>query len=201
MTLGAGRFQLRNVTVTRYTDGKPRETVFAPTAEGSEGNATWTFWGMEAYGRDEQGQTYTLGGKRFDGKQETLATPAILQMASRPDEELTTQQLQEKAQTLHEAGNKKDARDAEVEIARRIMVPLGSFIFALVGAPLGITPNRASKGVGFGYSVLISFVYWDCASIYLYARTNGTLPPMLAVSLPNIAGVILGIYLIWRIRR
>ncbi len=89
----------------------------------------------------------------------------------------------------------------EVERARRIMVPLGSLIFALVGAPLGIAPSRTPKGVGFGYSILITFVYWIALQFSSTLGQNGTLPPVLAVAIPNIAGIALGIYLIWRVRR
>jgi lipopolysaccharide export system permease protein len=94
-----------------------------------------------------------------------------------------------------------EARGVEVEMARRFMVPLGSLIFALVGSPLGVTPNRTSKGVGFGYSILIAFVYWTALQFSSSLGQNGVLPPVLAVALPNIAGIILGIYLIKRVRR
>ncbi|MBC8136140.1 MAG: LptF/LptG family permease, partial [Fibrella sp.] len=119
----------------------------------------------------------------------------------RPNDELTTVQLQEKARILRSSNSIAEARGVEVEMARRIMVPLGSFIFALVGAPLGVTPNRASKGVGFGYSILITFVYWISLQFASTLGQNGVLPPVVAVALPNIAGIILGIYLIKRIRR
>jgi lipopolysaccharide export system permease protein len=157
--------------------------------------------GLEGFARDEQGQTRMLSSDSFEAKRITLATPEALLTSARPSDELTTQQLQEKARILRRSNSIAEARGVEVEMARRIMVPLSSFIFALVGAPLGVTPNRASKGVGFGYSILITFLYWISLQFASTLGQNGTLPPVIAVALPNIAGILLGIYLVKRARR
>ena len=200
-TIGAGKFRLKDVTLVRYVDGFPRETTFAATAEGGEGDVSWTLYGVRTVGTDESGQTYALSGSQIEGKREVLGTPESLLASSRPNIELTTRELGGKAKILRASGNIPDARAVEVEQARRVMLPLGSFIFALVGAPLGITPNRASKGVGFGYSVGITFLYWIALQFASVLGTNGVLPPVLAVALPNIAGVVLGVWLIFRARR
>lgn len=199
--IGGGKFRLTDVTVTHYTDGKPMRTIWAATAEGSIDSEEWEMWGFQGYARDEQGQTFLISSDRTESKKETLATPEVLLTSIRPNDELTTGQLQEKARILRASNSITEARGVEVEMARRIMVPLGSFIFALVGAPLGVTPNRASKGVGFGYSILITFLYWISLQFASTLGQNGTLPPVLAVALPNIAGVLLGIYLVKRVRR
>ncbi|MBC7805926.1 MAG: LptF/LptG family permease, partial [Akkermansiaceae bacterium] len=200
-TIGAGKFRLTDVTVTHYTDGKPVKTIGATTAEGNLDSADWVLWGVVAYGRDENGGSFASSEDLFKGVPETLATPEALLTSARPNDELTTGQLQEKARILRSSNSDAEARGVEVEMARRIMVPLGSFIFALVGAPLGVTPNRASKGVGFGYSILITFLYWILLQFASTLGQNGSLPPVLAVALPNIAGIMLGIYLIKRVRR
>ena len=200
-TIGAGRFRLTDVLIVRYVNGFPSDTTFAATAEGGDGDANWILYGVKLFGVYETGATYATSMPKFDGKRTELGTPESLLAGSRPNIELTTAQLGEKAQTLRVAGSLSDARAVEVEAARRVMVPLGSLIFALVGAPLGITPNRASKGVGFGYSVGITFLYWVTLQFASVLGTNGTLPPVLAVALPNIAGIALGVYLIVQMRR
>jgi len=200
-TIGGGRVRISDVTINHYVHGVPNETVFAATAEGGEANANWTLYGVTSFGYDGQRQTQYLSGKQLDGKQVDLASPEAFQIASRPNDELTNAQLGEKAQALRKDNAASDARAVEVEQARRIMVPLGSLIFALVGAPLGITPNRASKGVGFGYSILITFLYWIALQFASTLGISGALPPVLAVALPNIAGIALGIYLVLRVRR
>jgi len=200
-TIGAGRIRLNDVTINRFEEGKPTETIFCSSAEGSDDSANWVLSGARAFGVRPNGNSYRIGIDGFTGKQTTLATPGELLTASRPNEELTNAQLQEKVRALSVNGSNNDSRAVEVEMMKRFMVPLGTFIFALVGAPLGITPSRASKGVGFGYSVLISFVYWIALQIVSVLGRSGTLPPILAVALPNLAGIALGVYLIWRIRR
>lgn len=200
-TIGAGRVRITDVTINHYTNGVPTKTIYAATAEGGEENLNWTLYGVRAYGKYENGDTYHYANDSIKGEQTTLASPEAFQIASRPNEELTNAQLGEKAQALRKNNAASDARTVEVEQARRIMVPLSSLIFALVGAPLGIAPNRAAKGVGFGYSILITFLYWIALQFASSLGISGALPPVLAVALPNIAGLALGIYLIARVRR
>lgn len=200
-TIGAGKFRLTDVSVNHYINGKPVKTIWAATAEGNLESADWTMWGLQGFGQTEQGDAYIISSDITRSEQQTLATPEALLTSARPNDELTTGQLQEKAQILRSSNSVAEARAVEVEMARRIMVPLSSLIFAMVGAPLGVTPNRASKGVGFGYSILITFLYWISLQFASTLGQNGTLPPVLAVALPNIAGIVLGIYLVKRVRR
>jgi lipopolysaccharide export system permease protein len=199
-TIGGGKYRLRDVTAVFYTDNKPTRTVYAATAEGDFDSKDWSLYGYQAYSV-ENGFAVYHSAKTNEVREETLVSPEELATSVRPNDELTTAELRKKARILQRNGASADARDVEVEIARRILIPFGSLIFALVGAPLGITPNRASKGVGFGYSVLITTIYWILLQVASILGHNGTLPPVLAVSIPNIIGAALGIYLIWRAQR
>jgi len=74
---------------------------------------------------------------------------------------------------------------AQVELNNRYAVPLSSFLFALIGAPLALRPQRTTTAIAFGTSVVIIFVYyliWYNAS---WLGNNGRLSPVLASWLSN----------------
>ena len=53
-----------------------------------------------------------------------------------------------------------DTTEVVMEINKRFSLPLASFVFALVGAPLGIQKQRSSSSIGFGLSVIVIFFYY-----------------------------------------
>lgn len=80
-------------------------------------------------------------------------------------------------------------------------MPFASLVFAMVGAPLGVRPQRAGKGVGFGLSILIIFSYWISLNIAAFFGKSGLMPPLVAMWVPNIAGLVAAAYLIRRVLR
>ncbi len=51
-------------------------------------------------------------------------------------------------------------RDLMVELMKKFSIPLACFVFAFLGAPLGITSKRGGKGLGIGFSIIIIFIYY-----------------------------------------
>jgi lipopolysaccharide export system permease protein len=132
---------------------------------------------------------------------ENVGSPQALSVLSGLEAERTNSELRERARTHRLARNEKDALAAEVEIARRVAMPLATVIFALVGAPLGVAQRREGKGMGFAYAVAITFAYWMSQNLVTALAKGGALPPMLAMNLPNIVGLAIGIFLIRRVLR
>ena len=89
----------------------------------------------------------------------------------------------------------------EAELYQRVTVPLASLIFALVGVPLGLQPTRNSSSAGFAISVIIIFAYYALMTMGSALARSEALPPLLAVWLPNIIGLISGGLLIRRAAR
>lgn len=53
-----------------------------------------------------------------------------------------------------------DTTPIMMEVHRRFSLPMASFVFAIVGAPLGVQKQRSSSSIGFGLSVVIIFLYY-----------------------------------------
>ncbi len=84
----------------------------------------------------------------------------------------------------------------EVELYQRVTVPLASFVFALIGTPLGLQPHRSSSSIGLGLSIIIIFIYYAIMTVTTALGQGGALPPLLAAWLPDLIGMVVGAYLV-----
>ena len=127
------------------------------------------------------------------------ASPRQIVREQKDPEELTMKEL--KAQIRIMKTQYVDTSKLETELYQRITVPMASLIFALVGVPLGLQPTRNSSSAGFAMSVIIIFSYYALMTMANAIGRSGALSPMLAVWIPNIVGLIAGIFLIRKASR
>nr|WP_325191248.1 LptF/LptG family permease [uncultured Selenomonas sp.] len=114
-------------------------------------------------------------------------------------EEMTMRELRRQIavmQTQYVNTNKMEA-----ELYQRVSVPMASLIFTLIGVPLGLQPTRNTSSAGFAMSVIIIFFYYALMTMGNALARGGVLPPMLAVWIPNIVGIIAGLILLRRASR
>lgn len=84
----------------------------------------------------------------------------------------------------------------EVELYQRLTIPLASFVFAMIGTPLGLSSPRSSSSLGLGMSIIIIFIYYIILTITTALGKGGAIDPFLAAWIPNIIGILAGIYLV-----
>lgn len=198
-----GRGELRDVSVEQWQDGKPIAFIYAPRAVWQVGTATWAFFDYRGVKLLPDGGVFNLAasaGGTTEYKQ-SLDTPAQLMLLRARPEDTSTMQLRRRASLLRASGNQKGALSDDVEIAKRLSLPWASLAFALIGAPLGVRPQRGGKGVGFGLSVVITFCYWIALDVASVIGKSGVLSPSIALWLPNLACFCLGMFLIRRVLR
>ncbi|MDP3804217.1 MAG: LptF/LptG family permease, partial [Candidatus Omnitrophota bacterium] len=70
---------------------------------------------------------------------------------------------------------------------------IASFVLILVGIPLGIKSHRSEKSIGFGVSLVLFAVYWGFFLGGIALSLQGTVPPFIGVSLPNVVFLIFGV--------
>ncbi len=193
---------LSQVSVETWDNGRVVAHVYANRAKWTIGTAIWTL-SDDFYGAyyNTNGEVTGFSGASGDTREYKLGTPAELAALERPVDQASTSNLQERVRIFQRGGDTEKAREAQVEVGRRLQLPFASLVFALIGAALGVRSQRAGRGVGFGLSVIISFLYWIALQFVSILGRGGTLPPTLALALPNLLGVALGIYLIRRVLR
>ena len=89
-------------------------------------------------------------------------------------------------------------RSAETDLWSKLALPFSALVFTVIGAPLGLRPQRSSKITGWFLAILIIFGYYVLYTTMGYAARGGGLPPILAAFLPDIIGLALGGALVWR---
>ncbi len=81
------------------------------------------------------------------------------------------------------------------ELHSRFAFPFATFVFAILALPLGISNRRSGKGAGFTISILILLTYYIMLSFLRTIAEKGDIPPFLALWLPNLLFLVLGIIL------
>lgn len=98
--------------------------------------------------------------------------------------EISISELGRRLRTLREEG--KDVPENEaIELQRKYAVPTACIIFVILGSILGTFSKRSGKGVGFGISALIIFVFY-ALTIISETALRDKIPPAMTPWVPNI---------------
>ena len=84
-----------------------------------------------------------------------------------------------------------------VEFFKKHAIPFSCFIFAAIGAPIGMISRKAAKGLGFGASIIIFFIYYIIFMTCQYFSIKGILHPFIGVWASNIILLALSAVLIY----
>jgi lipopolysaccharide export system permease protein len=82
------------------------------------------------------------------------------------------------------------------ELHSRFAFPFASLVFAVVAVPLGMQNRRSGKSAGFSTSIGILLAYYVVQSLLRTLAEKEGLPPALALWLPNMIFLGLGLYLL-----
>ncbi len=124
---------------------------------------------------------------------EAQATPRLTQPAA----EMRTDELLWRARQ----SSPKDALEYEIEFHRRLALPIACLALALVGIPLGLSAKKGGKSTGFVVTIALVFLYYFISLAGLSMARQGKLPVAPALWLANLAFVVGGIALLWRVDR
>lgn len=126
-------------------------------------------------------------------------TPAAISQEQKKPEEMTIKELKQHIKALQR--EYVDTNTYEVELHQRLSIPMASFIFALIGTPLGLQPHRSSSSIGLGISIIIIFIYYTIMTVTTALGQGGAIPAALSAWIPNIIGVIAGFFLVRKASR
>jgi lipopolysaccharide export system permease protein len=113
----------------------------------------------------------------------------------------TFKQLSERIKLLEEKRiDQPQIRKLQVDYYSKLAIPFASFAFAMIAAPLGLRPTRASSSVGFGISVVIIFFYYISQALFR-GLGQAFLDPAIAAWLSNVMLMAIGVVLIHKASR
>lgn len=126
-------------------------------------------------------------------------SPGEIQQKQKDLDEMTIRELREQRMAYRAAH--EDTAEIDMTIQQRFSLPMASFIFALMGAPLGVQKPRSSSSIGFGLSVVIIFLYYAVMTFTGSMGKGHVIPPALAVWIPNLIALGVSLFLIRRVSR
>ncbi|MDU2063723.1 MAG: LptF/LptG family permease [Sporomusaceae bacterium] len=125
--------------------------------------------------------------------------PKAISRDQKKMEEMTIKELKQEIKLLK--GQYVNTNNYEVELHQRLAIPMASFIFAMIGTPLGLQPHRSSSSIGLGISIIIIFIYYAIMTVATALGQGGAILPVAAAWIPNFIGLLAGIYLVRKASR
>ena len=86
--------------------------------------------------------------------------------------------------------------DLKLEKYKRFVYPLSAYVLTLMGVSLASRKVRGGIGLPLGIGIFLSFAYILFIQFSNMFALKGSLPPLIAVFIPNIIFGILGVYLL-----
>lgn len=187
---------MRNVLVQEFEGDRLDRIIHAERARWETG--AWTFFDGILYQMADNGE-YRFIAKFEEQKVKLREALLSLTIERRSPTEMNIRELRDHIRRLEESGARGSGlNELNVQLHQKLSVPFACLVFMLIGAPLGLRPNRSSSSLGLGLSILIIFVYYVAMFIFMAMGQTGYLPPALAAWMPNLLATSIGIGLIAR---
>lgn len=200
---------LKDVTVTRFADGRPLIVIHARRAEwaGMRDESKHYRWRLydgwsQIVGTDSP--AYESFGEARTKEIRIEKTPEQFSLyqksAARDTDQMSFRELTELVKYLRKHPDRPLDQIREIEVDRwnKLALPISSLVFALLAAPLGIRPYRSASSVGFGLSILVIFIYWMAWHYTSSLAIEGTVEPAVGAFAADVIGILAAIILLRR---
>jgi lipopolysaccharide export system permease protein len=151
--------------------------------------------------RPQAGATDLPQTQSFDRKSIVVAEDVgQLQNSAQTADTLSLAELARFISRNKEAG--LDTLRYEVDYHAKFSFAFAAFVMSLLGIPFSVARVR-SGGVAasLGWTLLLAFGYWALYSSGITLGNHAALPPVVAVWVPNLVALLLGLFLVGRLRR
>ena len=122
-----------------------------------------------------------------------LTTFAEERSGEKDPKEMTLGELRRRIADRQAAG--ASTAEERIELHRKFSIPFACVVFALVGVPLGIQPQRAVRSRGFALSLVLIFLYYVPLTVGETLAKKEILPAALGLWVPNLLFLGLGLAL------
>jgi lipopolysaccharide export system permease protein len=139
--------------------------------------------------------------RKFTELEIVTAEPADLYLSGyKTSDEMSRKELAEHITRFQKSG--LQVRSFVVDYHMKLSLPLSSFLFVFMAAPLSLFSARGGKAFGVVASVAMAFVYYILSAVSRSLGANEFLPELMAAWLPNCVFAACGLaLLLWAERR
>lgn len=186
---------MQNVIVQEFNNGQLSQIITARAAQWQPDKDAWLFQTGIIYLLADTGEYKHL----IKFKEQSLAfkyRPEDFFSGDKNPEEMTIRELSGFINLKKKMG--VAVTDFLIQLNMKLAIPFASLVFALLGAPLGISPRRASSSIGLGLSIIVIFLYYILTFLSLAIGELNIISPALAAWLPNLITAGVGWYILSR---
>ncbi len=188
---------LKTLTVLEWLEERLNRIVVSDSATWNKQEETWDFF---------NGTIYQLApdasykeSHPFEHRQLPLTKAAFeFALQGRDPYEMNLIQARQYMKILKMMGDDKKLRTFQVRIQQKLAFPFICVVFGVIGSALGSAPQQMSRATGFGLSVVIIFSYYLLGFLIGSLGLMGLISPILAGWLPNILGLAMGGWFLYR---
>ncbi|MEN6453059.1 MAG: LptF/LptG family permease [Prolixibacteraceae bacterium] len=177
-------------TLERFEEGELASKLSADYIKWDREKKKWTIHNYYIRDINDYKETITTGTE----KDTTLnMKPEDYRVMKNVVETMTLPVLNKEIRDLKLRG--VNAIEYEIEKHKRRAAPFSSFILTFIGASLASRKIKGGIGLHLGLGILISFSYIMFMQVTTVFATSGSVPPSLAVWIPNVLFGILAAFL------
>lgn len=187
--------KMKEVIVQDFSTGRLSQIITAKEAAWQSGKNQWLFKNGIIYLVAESGEYKHL----IKFKEQYISikyTPADFYIGDRSPEDMNLPELKEFISLKEKMG--VDVTDFRIQYNMKLSIPFASLVFALLGAPLGLSPRRASGSIGLGLSIIVIFFYYIVTFISMAVGELKILSPEISAWIPNLITAGVGLYILKR---
>ncbi|MBD0269055.1 MAG: LptF/LptG family permease, partial [Cyanobacteria bacterium Co-bin8] len=188
------------LTILDFSQKGLNQVVSSEAATWDFGKNTWNFYNGTIYVVSPDGSFRNI--VTFDNQELQLPrTPLDLASRTKNDTEMNIAEATRQLDLVRKSGDERSIRRWETRIQQKYALPFVCVVFGLVGASIGVRPQRTSKATSFGVSIVIIFGYYLLSFITNAMGEVGFLSPFLAAWLPTLLGSVAGVFLLLKASR
>lgn len=192
--------RMKGLTILDWSQQGLNQIVTAESAIWNPAQSTWDFFNGTIYVISPDASYRNI--LRFENQQLKLPkTPLDLVGKEKDSAQMNIAQVKDYLEVVRVTGDAKKIRRLNLRIQQKLAFPFVCLVFGLVGAVLGIQPQRTGKATSFGISVVIIFTYYLLVFITEALGLSGVLTPILAGWLPDFFGLGAGGFLLVKAAR
>jgi lipopolysaccharide export system permease protein len=129
-------------------------------------------------------------------KMDLPTSPFELKAPDKNIDDMSIAELMDYSEQIKLSGDRKKIIAAAVKIQSKSAFPLICIVFGLMGAAMGIRPQRTGKATSFGISVLLIFGYYVLIFVCEQLGQGEVISPFAAGWLPSIIGTVVDGWLV-----
>ena len=188
---------LQRLTVLEWLEERLNRIVVSDSATWNKQEETWDFFNGTIY-QLAPDSSYQKSDP-FEHRQLPLTKAAFeFALQGRDPYEMNLIQARQYMKILKMMGDDKKLRMFQVRIQQKLAFPFICVVFGVIGSALGSAPQHMSRATGFGLSVMIIFSYYLLGFLIGSLGLMGLISPILAGWLPNILGLAMGGWFLYR---